>query len=101
MGFEYKFRVTRQDFLPDPRVTGTDPMDALLTNLPGYIRRDETTYYFNNPNGTSTGWDANVLVCPEELLLCIYCRETWGTELMTALMFALLDRCGRLEVEDA
>jgi len=101
MGFEYRFRVTRQDFLPDPSLTGKDAMDALLTGLPGYRRRDETTYYFNNPEGSSTDWDANILVCPDELILCISSRRTWASDLMIALMFALLNSCGRLEVEDA
>lgn len=102
MGFEYRFRISADDHESLGRnPDGVDTLDKLLLAGPHYLGKKDNVYSYNAD--ASEGWSSTIAVDETGLCLCIYNRSANSADrrLMDYLYHALLERCGRVEVEDA
>jgi hypothetical protein len=103
MGFEYRFKLGRGDLENLARnPDGIADLDTLLRAGPGFLAKQGEDYSFSSDPTDKERWPSAVRVEQTGFLLCIYSRAQGsdGQQLLRYLMDSLLDRCGRLEVEE-
>jgi hypothetical protein len=104
MACEYQFKISSQDLGNLSRgVDGIDSLDKLLSAAPGFIEKSGEVYSYTDQSQNDQRWLSTVHLTPDGFCLSIYQRNTdsFDQKLMRFLMQELLNRCGRLEVEDA
>ena len=104
MGFEYRFRVSRQDMdhlgrNPD----GITTLDTLLKSAPGFTGQVGSVYSFNDSSAERKRWPATALLDGDGFVLCLYERTPTSLDLalMNYLIHELIARSGHVEVEEA
>jgi hypothetical protein len=102
MGYEYNFKITQQDIdnlsrHPD----GIDNLDKLLRLAPYFTEYSDSTYYYIENKENKDRWPSNILIQDYGFCLCIYDGSSGSKdlEIMDYLIYELLHRCGRVEVE--
>lgn len=104
MGFEYQFHLSEQDKQTLARnPDGIDSLEKLLQSAPGYIGTGNGIYAYSEAPDNPERWPSSASLNADGFLLCIYSRkrDTLDQQLLDYLIRELLDRCGRVEVEDA
>jgi len=104
VGYELKFHVDDQDLR---RIAANPPgpqsLDEILRAAPGFVGGDSATgYEFKHKDDSDDKWPASVSFIDGGLCVCLYDRRAGSADydLMTYLMFTLLDICGRVEVSE-
>lgn len=102
MGYEYQFTITDQDKSNlGRRVDGINSLDLVLRNAPHFISETDRVYSFSDDPTNQDRWASTVFLGEKGFVLCLNLRDAAETELLHYLMSSLLERCGRLTVEDA
>ena len=96
MGFEYKIKLSSDDFSAFENDIAGETLDAVLRSAPGFVETDGEIYKYSATNNPAATWLATVHVEPDGLWLTLYEREP----LCSYLMNAVLRICGRLNIED-
>jgi hypothetical protein len=104
MGFEYDFKITRQDIENLSRSPGRiNSLDELLRSAPYFKEKSGSTYTYNEEPREKGKWPSTISLQEYGFCLCIHDQSPGSkdVELMDYLIHELLDRCGHVEIEDA
>lgn len=104
MGYEYQFKIRSKDLRNLSRgVDGIDSLEKLLSAAPGFIKKNGNSYSYSDQPQNDQKWLSTVDLTTDGFCLCLYQRSanSFDQKLMQFLMQELLNRCGRLEVENA
>ena len=104
MGYEYKFIITEQDLdnlSRNPDAINT--VEKILTDAPGFYQQSDKTFYYSETPENDKRWPSTIFLNESGFCLCIYQRinNSLDQQLLNYLMQELLNRCGRLQIEDA
>lgn len=104
MGYEYQFNITKQDSDNLSRsADGINSLETLFSAAPGFIGKIGDVYSYTDQPGNNNRWCSTIDMTDKGFCLCIYQRTTdsLDQQLLNFLMREILNRCGRLEIEDA
>lgn len=104
MGIEFIFKITPADMNNLARhVDEIDSLEKVFCSAPFYISKYESVYSYSSEPDNENIWPSTVSLCEGGFILCIYNRakDSADIQLMDYLIYELLDRCGRVEVEEA
>ena len=102
MGFEYIFKITQQDINNLSRnPDGIDDLDKLFRSAPYFCEYSDSTYYYIENKENKEKWPSNISIHKTGFCLCIFDGSSGSKdfEIMNYLIYELLHRCGRVEVE--
>lgn len=104
MGYEYQFNITKQDSDNLSRSQdGINSLETLFSAAPGFISKTNDIYSYTDQPENNIRWCSTVSMTDNGFCLCIYQRtaDSLDQQLLNFLMREILNRCGRLEIEDA
>ncbi len=104
MGFEYNFKMSKIDIENLSKcVDGIDNLDKLLRSAPHFFDKHELTYSYSEVPDNKDRWPSNISINQNGFCICIYDSSpaSKDIDLFNYLMHQILERCGRVEVEDA
>jgi hypothetical protein len=96
MGIEYKITLTPEDSAAFENDIRGQSLDRTLRDAPGFLKTNGTAYSYNTTGNPDNEWLDTVYLQDDGLSLCLYSCEP----LLSHLMNAVLDQCGRLLIED-
>ena len=102
MGAEYRFNLTEEDFAAfESDIRGRN-LDHVLRSVPAFEKAEGSVYYYiaADPEGK---WRTMISVDGDGLVVCDYGLARGKNdvvEVIPHLMWAILDVCGRVSIED-
>lgn len=96
MGIEYKLVFRACDFGAFAKDVRGKTLDQVLRDAPGFLDSDGTVYSYNSTENSGNQWLDTIHIQKDGLWLTLYSPSP----LLNYLMNAVLDICGRLEIED-
>jgi hypothetical protein len=96
MGIEYKITLSSDDFAAFEQDVRGMTLDRVLREAPGFVTSDGTAYSYNTADHPDNEWLETISIQDDGLWLALYSCEP----LLSYMMNAVLDICGRLRIED-
>jgi hypothetical protein len=96
MGIEYKIVLRADDFTAFAQDVQGKSLDHVLRYAPGFLDSDGTAYSYNTTENPDNQWLDTIHIQEDGLWLTMYSVGP----LLNYMLNAVLDICGRLEIED-